>query len=103
MDSCGYNSIYPEFVHYRLMQRMDRYPFSTQYFHGVMESAKFGIRSWALISNFAPSTPYTVRKYKGLQSLAERLKQFCYHNNCLHNLLISASMDGFRSPPQNPL
>ena len=87
----------------RLMQRMDRYLFSTQYFHGSMESAQLGIRSWAIITNFAPSNPYTVKKHGGFKSPAERLNQFCYHDNWLHNLLISASMGGFRSPPQNPL
>jgi len=87
----------------RLMQRMDRHLFSTQYFHGSMDSAELGIRSWALITNFAPSNPYTVKKYEGLQSPAERLNQFCYHENWLHNLMISASMGGFRNPPLNPL
>ena len=37
----------------RLMQRMDRYLFNTQYFHGHVESAERGIRAWALIQNFA--------------------------------------------------
>ena len=86
----------------RLMQRMDRHLFSTQYFHGSKDSAELGIRGWALITNFAPSNPYTVKKHGGLQSPAERLNQFRYHDNWLHNLMISASMGGFCSPPQNP-
>jgi len=87
----------------RLMQRMDRYLFNTQYFHGSIESAERGIRAWALIQNFAPSNPRTIQKYNGLQSSAERLNGFRYHDNWLQNLLISGSLGGFRSPPQNPI
>ena len=87
----------------RLMQRMDRHLFSTQYFHGTLASAELNIRAWALIHNFAPSNPYTVKLYHGWQSPAERLNQFRYHDNWLQNLLISASLGGYRSPPQIPL
>ncbi|MCP3968587.1 MAG: hypothetical protein GY749_08775 [Desulfobacteraceae bacterium] len=87
----------------RLMRMMDRHLFNTQYFHGFMSSAELGIRGWALILNFAPSNPYTVKMYDGLQSPAERLNGFRYHDNWLHNLLISASLGGFREPPLNPL
>ncbi len=87
----------------RLMRMMDRHLFNTQYFHGFISSAELGIRGWALILNFAPSNPYTVKMYDGLQSPAERLNGFRYHDNWLHNLLISASSGGFREPPLNPL
>lgn len=33
----------------RLMQRMDRHLFSTQYFHGSMAAAELSIRGWTLI------------------------------------------------------
>ena len=87
----------------RLMQRMDLHLFSTQYFHGSLPAAELSIRGWALIQNFAPSNPRTVKKHNGLLSPAERLNQFRYHSNWLHNLLISASMGGYRSPPQKPI
>ncbi len=87
----------------RLMQRMDKHLFSTQYFHGSKLSAELNIRGWALILNFAPSNPYTVKKHNGLESPAERLNKFRYHDNWLQNLLISASMRGYRSAPPNPL
>lgn len=87
----------------RLMQRMDRHLFSTQYFHGSFDSAKLSMRGWALIQNFAPSNPRTVRKYNGYQSPAERLNSFRYHDNWLQNLMISASLGGYRKPPLNPL
>lgn len=57
----------------RLMQRMDRHLFTTQYFHGTMAAAELSIRGWALIQNFAPYNPRTVKKLDGRQSPAERL------------------------------
>jgi hypothetical protein len=87
----------------RLMQRMDKHLFNTQYFHGDKSSAELNIRGWALILNFAPLNPFTVKKHGGLQSPAERFNKFRYHDNWLQNLLISASLGGYRSPPPNPL
>ena len=87
----------------RLMQRMDRHLFSAQYFHGTLSAAQLSIRGWALIQNFAPSNPRTVSKHNGLQSPAERLNSFRYHDNWLHNLMISASLGGYKGSPQNPI
>jgi hypothetical protein len=87
----------------RLMQRMDRHLFTTQYFHGSFQAAELSIRGWALIQNFAPWNPRTVKIHDGFQSPAECFNKFRYHNNWLQNLLISASLGGARSPPQNPL
>ena len=50
----------------RLMQRMDKYLYSTQYFHGELSSAELGIRGWVLINNFAPWNPFTVKKHGGV-------------------------------------
>jgi len=86
----------------RLMQRMDRHLFSTKYFHGTMKSANLSIRAWALIQNFAPLNPWTV-KQKGHVSSFERVNGFQYHENWLQNLLISASLGGLRTGPPNPL
>jgi hypothetical protein len=84
----------------RLMGFMDRHLFSTRYFHGKhWIASEYSIRSWALIYNFAPSNPITVRKYHGLKSPAERLNQFHYHGNWLQNLFISSSQKGVFSPP----
>jgi len=87
----------------RLMQWMDRHLFTIRYFHGTHSSAELNIRGWALIRNFAPCNPSTVKKHNGLKSPAERLNQSRYHDNWLQNLLISASLGGYRSPPLNPL
>jgi len=86
----------------RLMQRMDRHLFSAQYFHGSMKAAELSIRGWALIQNFAPWCPETV-KHHGHKSPAERLNRFCYSESWIKNLLISGSLGGNRTPPQNPL
>jgi hypothetical protein len=87
----------------RLMQRMDRHLFAAQYFHGNLKSADLNMRAWALIHNFAPFNPRTIELNKGHQSPAERLNGFRYHSNWLQNLLISASLGGYRQGPPNPL
>ncbi len=76
----------------RLMQKMNRRLFAMQYFQGKYKNGKLNIRSWALIQNFAPSNPWTVKKYSGLKSPAERLNKISYSNNWLENLLISSSL-----------
>jgi len=86
----------------RLMQRMDRHLFSSQYFHGSIVAAESSIRGWTLIQNFAPYNPRTVKNLGGFKSPAERLNQFRYHSNWLSNLCISASLGGYRSPPLKP-
>jgi hypothetical protein len=87
----------------RLMRRMDRRLFAAQYFHGGTEAAELTIRGWALIYNFAPWNPWTVKKREGIQCPAEMLNGKRYADCWLQNLLISASLGGYRSPPQNPL
>ena len=69
----------------------------------VAQAAELSIRGWTLIQNFAPYIPQTIKKLIGSKSPAERLNQSRYHDNWLHNLLISASLGGYRSPPQIPI
>ncbi|EDN65222.1 hypothetical protein BGP_6591 [Beggiatoa sp. PS] len=77
--------------------------FDTQYFQETKPQAELGIRAWALIHNFAPSTAVTIRKSGGWQSPAERINQHRYHKNWLHNLLVSAHRAERKRPPPNPL
>lgn len=79
----------------RHMARMDHYLDSHQYFHGHLRSGEYGCRAWALFHNFQPYCPraQAAQKY---QSPAHKLNGFVYHDNWLHNLLISASLGGFR-------
>lgn len=87
----------------RLMQRMDRHLFSTFYFHGSLDAAELSIRGWALIQNFAPCNPTTVKRHNGWRCPAEWLNKSRYHENWLQNLLVSSSLGGFKHPPPNPL
>lgn len=87
----------------RLMKVMDRAFFTGQYFHGSLASAELRVRSLALLWNFCPSSPPTVRKHGGRLSPAERLNGYRYSDKWLENLLVSASMNGYRDCQQNPV
>jgi hypothetical protein len=84
----------------RLLRRLDYRLFCAQHLHGSAEAAEQGLRGWALIHNFAPSCPWTVRESPGLRSPAERLNGKRYHTEWLQNLLVSASLGGYRKPPR---
>jgi hypothetical protein len=87
----------------RLMKFLDRAFFNAQYFHGMPDSAESRVRALALLWNFCPSSPETVRKYAGQACPAERLNGKRYADNWLENLLVSGSMNGVEQDPQNPL
>ena len=87
----------------RLMRGMNRYFDHGQHFHGSREACWLHSRAWALLWNFAPWHRATARKNQGWRSPAERLNHHRYHECWLQNLLISASLAGYRRPfPQNP-
>lgn len=87
----------------RLMRVLDRSFFTGQYFHGRLDSAELRVRSLALLWNFCPSSPATVRKHEGKLCPAERLNGYRYSDKWLENLLVSASMNGYRDCQQNPV
>lgn len=87
----------------RLMKVMDRAFFTGQYFHGSAASAELRVRSLALLWNFCPSSPATVRKHEGQLCPAERLNGYRYSDKWLENLLVSASMNGYRDCQPNPV
>jgi hypothetical protein len=87
----------------RLMKFLDRACFNAQYFHGTLASAELRVRALALLWNFCPSSPCTVKKHHGQRCPAERLNGKRYANNWLENLLVSGSMNGLRHYQQNPL
>jgi hypothetical protein len=76
----------------RLMKLMDRKIFKAQGFHGSLEAANTGMRSFALLHNFAPSCPAS--RENGHKSPAERLNGFAFSDNWVENLLIASSMNG---------
>ena len=84
----------------RLLRRLDYHLYCTQHLHGTTVAAEQGLRGWALLHNFAPSCPETVRESPGLRSPAERLNAMRYHAEWLQNLLISASLGGYRKLPR---
>jgi hypothetical protein len=84
----------------RLLRRLDSHLFCGQHLHGSIEAAEEGLRGWALIHNFAPSCPETVRGSPGRRSPAERLNGKPYHSEWLQNLLVSASLGGYRGLPR---
>jgi hypothetical protein len=84
----------------RLLRRLDHHLYCTQHLHGSPEAAERGLRGWALIHNFAPACPETVRESPRLRSQAERLNEMRYHPEWLQNLLVAGSLGGYRSPPR---
>lgn len=90
----------------RVMKLMNEYFQGCQRLHGEPAAAEAHCRAWALLHNFAPWSPAAVRANDGWRSPAERLNEHRYHDDWLHNLLVSASLAGYRrriTPPQNPV
>ncbi|MBV8487686.1 MAG: hypothetical protein JO161_05360 [Planctomycetaceae bacterium] len=84
----------------RLLRRLDYQLYCAQHLHGKTAAAEQGLRGWALIHNFAPMCPWTVRETPELRTPAERLNGKRYHTEWLQNLLISGSLGGYRSAPR---
>jgi hypothetical protein len=87
----------------RLIKFLDRACFNAQYFHGTVASAELRVRTLALLWNFCPSSPATVKRYHGQRCPAERLNGKRYAEHWLENLLVSGSMNGLRHHQQKPL
>ncbi len=79
----------------RIMDQQDRFIYSCKYFHGHRMSSEYSVRSWALLYNFSPYCDRS-KISKKFKSPAHYINGFVYHDNWLQNLLISASMRGFR-------
>ena len=87
----------------RLMRSMNRYFDDGQHLHGSRAACDQHCRAWALLHNFTPWHPATADNNEGWQSPAEHLNGHRYHDNWLQNLLVSASLGGYRNhAPQNP-
>jgi hypothetical protein len=87
----------------RQMRGMNRYFDHGQHLHGSREACRLHCRAWALLWNFAPWHPATTRENEDWRCPAERLNQHRYHECWLQNLLIAASLGGYRCPRlQNP-
>lgn len=86
----------------RLMKFMDRHAITAQGFHSCLSATTANFRAFALLANFTPSSPLITKESPTLVSPAARLNGFVYHTNWLHNLLIAASLGGYRQH-SNPL
>jgi len=80
----------------RVMRLMSRYFESGQHLHGGEKAARCHVRAWALLQNYRPWSPASSRANGGWRSPAERFNGHRYHKNWLHNLLVSASLGGYR-------
>jgi hypothetical protein len=80
----------------RQMRAMNRYFDDGQHLHGTKEACAQHCRAWALLHNFRPWGPQAERDNQGWRSPVERLNQHRYHDNWLQNLLVSASLGGYR-------
>jgi len=77
----------------RHMIPLDRWLINARYFHGHWQSAELQIRAWALFHNFMPYSPRANVRKQAI-SPVHRLNGSVYHENWLHNLLISTSCVG---------
>ena len=77
----------------RHMIPMDRWLFNARYFHGHLITAEKEIRAWALFHSFWHYCP-RAKIRKKFQSPAHKINGFVYHDNWLHNMLISTSIAG---------
>ncbi len=80
----------------RVMRSMSRYFDQGQHLHGSRPAAGRHVRAWALLQNFRPWGKEAVKASKGWKSPAERLNGHRYHDDWLQNLLVSASLGGYR-------
>ena len=81
----------------RVMRAMSRHAFNSQMFHATIQSTTANFRAFALLYNFSPSCPMVTKKAGQLTSPAARLNGFIYHDDWLQNLLIAASLGGYRN------
>ena len=86
----------------RLMRAMERHAINSQMFHANLKSTTKNFRAFALLYNFSPSSPTVCKKCPQLQSPAARLNEKVLHQNWLQNLLLAASLKGYRQQ-QNPV
>jgi hypothetical protein len=80
----------------RHMIPLDRWLFASRYFHGNWLSAEYQIRSWVLFHDFMPYCP-RAKIRDSFISPVHKLNGFVYHDNWLHNLLISTSCAGLKT------
>lgn len=81
----------------RTMKIMERHAINSQMFHADLSSTSKNFRALALLYNFAPSCPAVTLKHPELISPAARMNKFVYADCWLQNLLVAASLNGFKA------
>lgn len=79
----------------RLTNRLYRILYAHRGLHGHQSTSELRQRGHCLLLNFCPFAP-RAGKPRQFHSPAHRLNQKQYHHNWIENLLISASLGGFR-------
>ena len=80
----------------RIMKQMSRFIFNNQYFHASNESATKLMRAFALLHNFAPYCPWTIKLNNKWKSPFERVNELRYANDWFENLMIATSLGGYK-------
>jgi hypothetical protein len=80
----------------RVMRSMCKYFDDSQHLHGSAQACEKHCRAWALLYNYRPWHPATTRANDGWRCPAERLNKHRYHDHWLQNLMVSASLAGYR-------
>jgi hypothetical protein len=81
----------------RTMKIMERHSINSQMFHSNLSSTSKNFRALALLYNFSPSCPAVTKEHPKLTSPTARLNGFVYSTCWLQNLMIAASLNGFKS------
>lgn len=88
----------------RLMKFMSRHAANSQMFHSSIKATTLNFRAFALLYNFTPSCPLTLKKHGGmLDSPVARMNGEAFSSNWLENLLLAAEIDDRRIQHRNPL
>lgn len=86
----------------RVMRGMNRYFDSGQHLHGSQQAGERHVRAWALLFNFRPWHKAVAKTNGERRCPAERLNQHRYHDDWLQNLLVAASLGGYRRRIDTP-
>ena len=87
----------------RPMRRLDRFLFYKQYFHGHFRTAQLKTRAFANCYNFMPLSKRCLnyKQQPELYCRAAQLNRKVYRQNWLENLIVAASLNGYRTASQN--
>ena len=80
----------------RIMKLMKKSIKNAQYFHANNHKATLYMRAFALIYNFSPSSPLTIKRHNGKICPAQRISNLKYSDDWCINLMVSTSLRGYR-------